>query len=108
MTVASSKTIAEAVRLLVEAGHPEKIILFGSQARGDVGEDSDLDFLVVLPTVNDRRAEMVRLRQALSPIRMPIDVLVYSSRDVDDWGHVIGHILYEALTEGKVLHDAAA
>jgi predicted nucleotidyltransferase len=108
MAVASSETIAKAVRLLVEAAHPEKIILFGSQARGDAGAGSDLDFLVILPTVASRRAEMVRLQRALASLRVPVDVLVYSSRDLEDWGHVIGHVLNEALTEGTILHDAAA
>jgi uncharacterized protein len=106
MAVASSETIAEAVRLLIEAAHPEKIILFGSQATGSAAEDSDLDLVVVLPTVADRYAEMARLRLALSPIRMPIDVLVYANRELEDWGHVIGHIIYEALRDGRVLHDA--
>jgi predicted nucleotidyltransferase len=66
MTVASSETIAEAVRLLVETAHPDKIILFGSQARGDAGADSDLDLLVILPLVVSHHSKMARRRMALA------------------------------------------
>ena len=48
-----TRIIDQATRLLVEASQPEKIILFGSYARGDFAKDSDLDFLVILPTVEN-------------------------------------------------------
>jgi predicted nucleotidyltransferase len=108
VAVASSEIIAEAVRLLVEAAHPEKIILFGSQARGDACADSDLDLLVVLPAVASRHKEVAKLQRALAALSTPVDVLVYSSRDLEDWGHVIGHVLNEALTDGVTVYDAAA
>lgn len=104
---ASSPVIEEAVRLLVEAAHPVKIILFGSFARGDYTEGSDLDFLVILPKVSNRHAEMVRLRWALSSLQVPMDILVYSTQEVEERGHLIGSVLYEALDEGKVLYEAA-
>ena len=61
-------TIQEAVDLLMKAARPEKIILFGSYARGDAREDSDLDFLIVEAEVESRRKKMVRLRRVLSPL----------------------------------------
>ncbi|NLC58936.1 MAG: nucleotidyltransferase domain-containing protein [Armatimonadetes bacterium] len=103
----TEETLQEAVRLLREAAaDPVRIILFGSQARGDAGEESDLDLLVVKKEVANRHAEMVRLRHALNPIRMPIDVLVASEEHVRDWGPVPGTVYHEALTEGRVLHDS--
>jgi predicted nucleotidyltransferase len=54
----SRETIRQAVHLLVEAAHPSKVILFGSYATGAAREDSDVDFLVVEPTVAHRREEM--------------------------------------------------
>ena len=108
MSRTGTETISQAVELLIEAAHPEKIILFGSQALGSTTQDSDVDLLIVLPHVDDRHAEMVRLDRVLAPLRVPIDVLVYTPRDLEQWGHVVGHVLHEALTEGIVLHEAAA
>ncbi|NLC56980.1 MAG: nucleotidyltransferase domain-containing protein [Armatimonadetes bacterium] len=98
--------IAEAVRLLREAAQPLRIIVFGSQARGDAGEDSDIDLLVVEKELPDRHAEMVRLRDALRPLRIPIDVLVATEEHLRDWGGVPGTVFHEALTEGRVVYDA--
>lgn len=97
----------EVTRRLVEAAHPEKIILFGSYARGDFDKDSDLDLLVVLPTVKSRFEEMVRLRRMLRDIPMPIDIVVYTVDRIRDRQHLRGTMLYHALREGRVLYDAA-
>lgn len=96
--------IAAAVGTLVAAAQPERILLFGSYARGEAREDSDLDLLVIERQVADRAGEMVRLRRALRPMRIPVDVLVYSSDDVGRWGDQPGSALYWALREGKVLY----
>ena len=99
--------IAEATRRLIEAAHPEKIILFGSYARGDFDKHSDLDFLVILAEVESRFDEMVRLRRVLGDIPTPIDVVVYSVDRVRDRQNLRGTMLYHALNEGRVLYDAA-
>ena len=54
--------------------------------------------------MDDRAVEMVRLRRALRPLRIPVDVLVYSQEDVLRWGHQPGSVLYFALHEGKVVY----
>jgi len=100
----TTEKLKAAVRLLSEAAHPERIILFGSYARGDAGEDSDLDLLVIEPQVEDRAREMVRLRRLLRPLRVPVDILVYSSEEVARWGDQPGSALYWALREGKLVH----
>ncbi len=103
----SQQTIDEAVRLLVAAAHPTKVILFGSYARAEATENSDLDFLVIVPSVASKQREMTRLRRALRPLGVSADVLVASITEVEDWGHLPSTTLYWALTEGKVLHEAA-
>jgi len=103
----SQQTINQAVQLLIAAAHPVKIILFGSHARGEASEDSDLDFLVILPALDSKHQEMVRLRRVLRPLRIPVDVLVASKEEVDEWGHLPSTTLYWALTEGRVVHEAA-
>jgi predicted nucleotidyltransferase len=98
--------IAEAGRRLLEAVPPQtQVILFGSAARGEIAEDSDLDFLVVEQDVQDRHAEQVRLRRELRPLGIPIDVIVVSERYADEWGPARGSMIHAALTEGRMLRS---
>src|SRR5271157_4027203 len=69
-------TINKAVELLRQAAPDATIILFGSWARGEAKDDSDLDFLVVEPSFTSRHDEMVRLDDVLRPLDIPVDVLV--------------------------------
>lgn len=92
------------VQCIAAAASPERIVLFGSHGRGDAREDSDLDLLVVKAEVADRAAEMVRLRRAVRPLRVPVDILVYSRADVERWGRQPGSALFHALQEGKVVY----
>ena len=103
----SAETINSVVRTLVEAANPTKVILFGSYARGDARDDSDIDFLVVERRVVSKRDEMVRLRRLLRPFRIPVDVIVVSEAEFNDWAHLSGTVLHWANTEGKLLHEAS-
>lgn len=100
-----ANTLASAVNALAQAApQAQQIILFGSHARGDATASSDFDFLVIEPEVANRASEMVRLRRALRPLRVPADVLVYSRDEVNAWGQQPGTALYWALKEGRVVH----
>jgi predicted nucleotidyltransferase len=98
------ETIDAVVRILADAAPPARIVLFGSYARGDAREDSDLDLLVIEPKVENRAHEMVRLRRLLRPLRVSADILVYSTEEVARWGDQPGSALYWALREGTILH----
>lgn len=102
----SQNKINQAVKLLISAAHPVRIIVFGSHGRGDASDESDLDLLVIVPEVKNKYKEMVRLRRVLRPLRIPVDVLVYSENEVDEWAHLPGTALYWALKEGRVVHEA--
>jgi predicted nucleotidyltransferase len=96
------RDIERAAHILAEAaGSPVRVILFGSHARGEARAGSDLDFVVIEPHVPDQHAEMVRRRSALRGYRRPIDVLVYSEAQVEEWCEAPGTALHAALTEGR-------
>ena len=88
---------------------PEQVILFGSRARGDAREDSDVDLIVVeaepFGPERSRYREMVRLSHALAGFRVAIDVLVYSQDDVEYWRDSLNHVLARALREGRTLYE---
>jgi len=67
--------IQEIVRRVLSVATPDKIILFGSAAMGEMTLDSDIDLLVVEPEIEDRHDEYVRIRQALGSIGYPFDIL---------------------------------
>jgi predicted nucleotidyltransferase len=99
--------IQEAVRRLVEAARPLKIILFGSRARGAAKEDSDLDLMVVTGPLQDadRLKESVRLRDVLRPLRLAVDLLVVPQEKLDYWGDTPGNVYYEAKQDGVILYE---
>ena len=100
--------IEEMVRRIAETFHPLKIILFGSYARGVAGADSDVDLLVVMPVDGSKRRQATEIDMALSDRWLPLDLIVVTPEEFDAYKDVIGHILYPAVREGKVLHEHAA
>jgi predicted nucleotidyltransferase len=104
----STEMIERAVHLLLAEAPPgSSVILFGSHARGEAHADSDLDFLVVEPTLTSRRTEMVRLRSMLRPLGVPADVLVVSRQAFDAWKDLPNNVINDAFREGKVYGNAA-
>ena len=101
--------LSDMVWAIVTEVDPEQVILFGSRARGDAREDSDVDLLVIESTPfgngRSRRQEAVRLWRAVSGLGVAKDILVYSRDEVEHWRDSLNHVLARALREGRVLYE---
>jgi len=101
------ETIQEIVRRILSVAKPDKIILFGSAAAGQMTRDSDIDLLIVEPDVSDQREQYVRIIRALWDLRYPFDVLFITTQWFEESKEVIGGIAYPADKYGKVIYEAA-
>jgi len=96
----------ELVKRIVDAVHPLKIILFGSAVRGEMGPDSDLDLLVVMPDGTHRRHTARHIYGRVRGIKVPYDVVVATPSDLEKYGNSIGLIYKTILEEGRELYAA--
>ena len=101
--VLSEALLQEIVRRIVEVAKPEKIILFGSAAWGEMGPDSDLDLLVI-KACNHRRNMARKIRRALFGIGVPLDIVVVTPEDIERYGDCPALIIEPALREGRVVY----
>ena len=97
--------LPEVVDRIAHKFHPVQIILFGSWARGDAREDSDVDLLVVLPRVEHKRQAAIEILRALNGLPISKDVIVSTPEEIKARGKVVGNILRPALEEGKVIYE---
>lgn len=100
-----AELIDEIVRRIVRAAHPEKVILFGSRARGEARPDSDIDLLVIADSSQPRYQRAAPLYGAVSDILVPMDILVYTPKEVEEWSEVAQAFVTTAVREGKVLYE---
>ena len=97
--------IKEMVNRIVDQFQPEKIILFGSYARGTAGPDSDADLLVVMPVEGSKRKRATEIDLALFGIDMPADVVVVTPEELERQKDVIGTFVHPAVREGQVVYE---
>lgn len=101
-------TLREIVRRLVEAVDPDRIILFGSRARGDARPDSDLDLLIVKESDELRHRRAIPAYNALSGLGIPTDIIWRTRAEIAEWSRVPNHVVTRAIREGKVLYERVA
>lgn len=101
--VNQDEIVAAARTLATTAGSPATVILFGSHARGEAGQHSDVDFLVVEDEVSDQVEEYVRLRKAILGLGSAVEILVVTREHAEARRHVPGSVIRAAFREGKVI-----
>ena len=103
----SEQILSELVRRIVESVRPLRIILFGSAAREEMGPDSDLDLLVVMPDGVHRRRTAQVVYKSLRGLGLPKDIVVVTESDVREYAQNPSLVLYPALRQGKEIYHAA-
>jgi HEPN domain-containing protein/predicted nucleotidyltransferase len=101
---ASRAWVDEAVDALVREFRPLKILLFGSRARGDGREESDIDLLVVLERIDDRRKTRDALQRALPRMPVSVDVWAADPDELARTGDSVGSFVYPVLRDGEVVY----
>jgi len=99
----------EMIEVIVEVAAPERIILFGSQARGTARPHSDYDFLIVDSQTfgknHSRRQLAGKIWRSLRPFDVSVDLLLYNKEEVDYLSQSLNHVVSCALREGKVMYE---
>ena len=103
--IASTTLLSTMVDRIVDRFQPSRVLLFGSQARGTAQRWSDVDLLVVLPDLQDKRRTAIDIRRSPGDLPVSKDIVVATPEEVDRRGHVVGTILHAALRDGKVVYE---
>lgn len=103
--VPTASHVEAAVDQLVAHFDPLRVLVFGSFARGEAQPGSDLDLLVVLPEVEHKREAAVAMRRVLADLPVPHDLYVTTPDEIERRGWIMGSLLREALTSGKVVYE---
>jgi len=89
---------------IVQTSNPQKIFLFGSAAREEMGPNSDLDFLVVMPSGAHRRKTAKSIYRNLVGIGIAADIVVVTEQDIENYKENIGMVIKPALEHGRLLY----
>jgi len=100
----SQEKINEVINRIVKNINPEKIILFGSYASGNPSEESDLDILIVKEMRMPRYKRSREVKKHLRGMKIPIDVIVYTKKEIKKWENTETAFINQAIKQGKLLY----
>ena len=104
MPYPTTEQLEELLRRIVPSIHPLRVILYGSAARGDMGPDSDIDLLVVMPDGTHRRHTVEELHGLFMGLAFPVDVVVTTPSHLERRRHSPGFVYATALLEERELY----
>ncbi|MFH1026047.1 MAG: nucleotidyltransferase domain-containing protein [Nitrospirota bacterium] len=99
--------LKEAAERIVSRFHPQRIILFGFQARQSADERSDVDFLIICPLKGNRRKLMVAMDRVLRGLPIARDIIILTPEEYERDKGIPGTVARPASREGRVLYEAA-
>ncbi len=99
-----NQKISMMVERIVSEFHPFKVILFGSCAREEANPDSDVDLLVVMDVKDSKRKQAAKIDASLADRDVPLDLIVVTPAEFEQYRDIAGHILYPAVRQGRVLY----
>jgi predicted nucleotidyltransferase len=105
MNPANDDLIGDIVRRIVQTAQPDKIILFGSRARGDARPNSDFDVLVIKESSEPRYRRSVPLYVALADLPAEVEVMVYTAEEIEEWREVPQAFVTTAVREGTTIYE---
>lgn len=97
--------LRDIVQRILKVAQPEKIVLFGSYARGEATEESDLDLLIIQPSDLPRYKRSTPVRLALRGLFPSKDVVIYTPEEVKEWESASTSFIASALREGRILYE---
>lgn len=100
-----ARKIENVIKTIAEGYSPDKIILFGSYARGEANDDSDLDLLIIKATDESKYKRSVRVRKLFNPQPCAMDILIYTPDEYESLMKFKSLIPYIATKEGKVVYE---
>ena len=98
------KNLQHVINIIAKNYHPEKIILFGSYARGENNPDSDIDLLIIKESKLPRYKRTLEIRKYLRGLKIPLDIIVYTKAEIEKWRNVKSTFVNNVIQEGKVVY----
>jgi uncharacterized protein len=99
------KTLEEIINRILQVITPDKIILFGSRARGEASPDSDYDLMIVKEGVTNTRRICGEIYQKFYGMKVPVDVLITTPEKLEKYKNTIGYVYKQVVEEGIVVYE---
>ena len=104
----TQEIIDHVVDVIVQARHPDLVVLFGSCARGDYGWDSDLDLFLVMQTDLPPTERALEVRRLFDRLPCPMDIVVYTPTELAYWRDIPSSFVHQVLSQGVTLYERAS